>query len=554
MLKKLSIENYALIEHLDIELPNGLVIITGETGAGKSILLGALSLLLGSKVDSDVVLNKDNNCIVEGEFSIPNNSIVLELLKNEDIDLCNDNIIILRRVISPAGRSRAFINDSPVPLNILTSVSSKLIDIHAQHQHLLLANQDYQMSILDHFSNSLSILRDYKEVNTNLANARAELNRIELEIEKNNRELDYKQFQFEKLHEAKLLAGELEALEIEQNQLANSEEIKNLTYNSLDLLNNSELSILQNLKKLNSLLKKCSNFAPQYKSLEERIESCRIECKDIERELSCLADSIVISPQRLEQVEERLSLIYSLLKKYSLTSVEDLIIIRDNLESELCGASVSVEIRDKLANEVDKLTKQREKVALDLFNIRKMSSKKLSSVLQSKIRELEMPHALLEIDINHSSNYGSNGADNIEFMFSANGNNNLTPIQKVASGGELSRIMLCIKSLMAEFTKMPTMIFDEIDTGVSGKIADKMGSLIGSMGNNMQIFAITHLPQIAAKGKTHLLVEKLFVNNKAKTNLKNLNAEDRVLEIARMLSGSKLSDAAIENAKFLLKN
>ena len=554
MLSKLSIENYALIEQLNIDLPNGLVIITGETGAGKSILLGALSLLLGAKADSDVVLNKNSNCIVEAVFTVPNDSIVIDILNNDDIELLDNNTIILRRVISPLGRSRVFINDSPVNIATLTSISSKLVDIHAQHQHLLLADQAYQLNILDLFSNSGSIINEYKEINNNLSIAKSELNILNKQIEKDNNELDYKQFQLEKLIEAKLIDGELEELELEQKELANSEEIKKYAYESLELLNNNDGSILQNIKQLASLMNKCAQFVPKYSYLAERVESCRIEIKDIESELSSLADDIIVSPQRLEVVDERLSMLYSLLKKYNKQYISELIEIRDILESELNGASISVEKRDLLAKKVNQLTQQREDIAIKLYENRVSYSKKLSDTLQERIKELEMPHAKLEIEVNHTNNYTNNGADTIEYKFSANGSNNLVSIQKVASGGELSRIMLSIKSLMAEYTKMPTMIFDEIDTGVSGKIADKMGKLIGDMGNNMQIFAITHLPQIAAKGKTHLLVEKTFNNQTAKTNLRNLEAEERVLEIARMLSGSELSQAAIDNAKFLLKN
>ena len=511
-------------------------------------------MLFRSKADSDVVLNKNSNCIVEAVFTVPNDSIVIDILNNDDIELLDNNTIILRRVISPLGRSRVFINDSPVNIATLTSISSKLIDIHAQHQHLLLADQAYQLNILDLFSNSGSIINEYKEINNNLSVAKSELNILNKQIEKDNNELDYKQFQLEKLIEAKLIDGELEELELEQKELANSEEIKKYAYESLELLNNNDGSILQNIKQLASLMNKCAQFVPKYSSLAERVESCRIEIKDIESELSSLADDIIVSPQRLEVVDERLSMLYSLLKKYNKQYISELIEIRDILESELNGASISVEKRDLLAGKVNQLTQQREDIAIKLYENRVSYSKKLSDTLQERIKELEMPHAKLEIEVNHTNNYTNNGADTIEYKFSANGSNNLVSIQKVASGGELSRIMLSIKSLMAEYTKMPTMIFDEIDTGVSGKIADKMGKLIGDMGNNMQIFAITHLPQIAAKGKTHLLVEKTFNNQTAKTNLRNLEAEERVLEIARMLSGSELSQAAIDNAKFLLKN
>lgn len=554
MLKRLTIQNYALIESLDIEFPNGLIIITGETGAGKSILLGALSLLLGGKADVGVLKTSDKNCVVEGVFDVANIGYSFnEVLDEAGVEL-DSNELLLRRVVSVAGRSRAFINDSPVPLSLLTQISNRLVDIHAQHQHLLLTNEEYQLKVLDYFSGAHKLLDSYKNVYKSLVVAKGELAKLEEAIEQFNKDLDYKQFQFDKLNEASLVEGELEELEIEQKQLANAEEIKLLTCSAAELMSNNSYSLVQNLKDISSFLRKCSNFAPAYDSLASRVESCRIECKDIESEIEELGDAIVVSPKRLEIVDERIALIYSLFKKYSVSSEQELINIKSELESDLLNSTFNDQKRESLSKEVEELDRELRVVGNELYNLRAANKDKLAEVLQGKIRELEMPHAMFGIDITRSEIYGINGADKIEFNFSANGGAKLVQLNKVASGGELSRIMLCLKSLMAEYTGMPTMIFDEIDTGVSGSIADKMGNLIGGMGNSMQIFAITHLPQIAAKGDAHFLVYKEFEGESgAKSLLRRLSSNERVMEIARMLSGAELSEAAINNAKFLLK-
>ncbi|MEG1119213.1 MAG: DNA repair protein RecN [Bacteroidales bacterium] len=554
MLRRLAIKNYALIDNLDINFPDGLVIITGETGAGKSILLGALSLLLGAKAEADVLKSSVENCIVEGEFDIANlPENILEILKNAGVESEN-NELILRRVISPLGRSRAFINDSPVTLNILIGISGRLIDIHAQHQHLLLTDENYQLSVLDYFSNATELLTKYKAVHLSLLSAKNTLAKLETEIDKSNKELDYKQYQFSKLEEAKLVDGELEELEAEQKQLANAEEIKNLTYEAVELFQPMGVSIVQNLKEASQLLRKCSNFVSEFENMAVRLESCRIECKDIESEIGNLSEKIIISPKRLELVEDRIGVIYSFFKKYNVNDVSSLLKIKDDLDRDIVGATNVSENRDKLIKTVAELEKERDSLANELSVKRESNISKLSNILEESIKDLEMPYARFKIELTKLSTYTATGNNVVEYLFSANGSAKLVSLQKVASGGELSRIMLCIKSLMAQYTGMPTMIFDEIDTGVSGSIADKMGNLIGSLGKHMQIFAITHLPQIATKGNTHLLVYKEFdKNNSARTLIKQLNNDERVMEIARMLSGAQLSKAAIENAKFLLK-
>ena len=555
MLRKLTIHNYALIESLDIDFPGGLVIITGETGAGKSILLGALSLLLGGK--SDIASLKDNtrNCVVEGEFDISGCDIDLSEISGDDAPVADDNILVLRRVVAPSGRSRAFINDEPVPMSVLSEISRKLVDIHAQHNHLLLTDKKYQLSVLDYFAEAGELLAGYREIHGELQRAQQELQRIEKANTANAQEREYKEFQLARLQEANLVEGELEELELEQKQLANAEDIRSSVYGSLELLRPMGGSVVQNFKEAVHLLRKCYTFVPGLEEVAQRLESCRIECKDIEQELERIGDGITASPQRLQEVDERIALLEDLLKRYSCTTVSQLIEYRERLKMELSGAEESVELEESQRELVLKLTQERAAAADLLSERRRGSAGKLSELLEDSIRNLEMPYAEFKVELDTLDSYGEDGKDGIRFLFAANGGSKLVEISKVASGGELSRIMLCLKEMMAKYTGMPTMIFDEIDTGVSGSIADKMGEMIGRMGKNMQVFAITHLPQIAVKGETHLLVYKEFDSEKqAHTNIKLLEGNERVMEVARMLSGAQLSEAAIENAKYLLSN
>lgn len=535
MLKRLTIQNYALIENLDIEFPSGLVIITGETGAGKSIMLGALSLLLGGKGDVSALKDSSRNCVVEGEFET------------------DGEPLILRRVISPAGRTRNFINDEPATLAALTEISSTIVDIHAQHQHLLLTDESYQMKVLDYFAGTGNLLEEYSQVHNELLGKESQLKQLKEEMARKEGELEYRAFQLEKLLEAKLKEGELEDLENEQKQLANSEQIRECISGAVGYMQPISGPIVQNLKDAVHLLQKCSNFVPDLEELCNRLESCRIECKDIEDELEMLAERVVVSPQRLEQVEERLSLIYSLMRKHGVGTVEELLQVQTQLQGDVSGADEDAAKAGQMEQEIKVLSSRREALADELGRRRREKTDELASVLQESIRDLQMPYAIFKVELAATEKYTAKGKDSVSFLFSANGDKKLNLLQKAASGGELSRIMLCLKSLMAKYTGMPTMIFDEIDTGVSGSIADKMGALIGKMGEMMQIFAITHLPQIASKKGTHLLVYKEFdKENNATTHIRQLQGEERVMEVARMLSGAELTEAALENARVLL--
>ena len=537
MLSRLSISNYALISSLDITFPDGLVIITGETGAGKSILLGALSLVLGKRADSSVFSDNTRNCVVEAEFH----------------DKSGEEYI-LRRVITPAGRSRSFLNDEPVSLADLAAISNRIIDIHGQHQHLLLTDPDYRLGVIDHFAGTAPLLDEYKKIYDEYTAVEDEAASLEKSIAEEERDAEYRQFQLHKLQEAALVSGEMETLEQEQKALAHAEDIRTGLDAAYACLNPHDISVSQLLKDAATRLSKFAAWDDRLESLAARLESSRIEISDIEREIEDISSSVTVSPQRLDEVEERMSLIYSLERKYGCADVDELIALRDSLATALGGTE---QMRDRLSalrQRQQELGTQREALARRLSEQRRAASGSLSEALQEAVRSLEMPHAVFRAEISGKGRLTATGGDNLDFMFSANGEQSLRDISKVASGGELSRVMLALKGLLARYTSMPTMIFDEIDTGVSGRIADKMGNMIGRMGQNMQIMAITHLPQIASKKGAHYLVFKEFgPDGKASTGIRRIEGEERVMEVARMLSGSELTPAAVENARELLR-
>ena len=537
MLSRLSISNYALISSLDITFPDGLVIITGETGAGKSILLGALSLVLGKRADSSVFCDNTRNCVVEAEFH----------------DKSGEEYI-LRRVITPAGRSRSFLNDEPVSLADLAAISNRIIDIHGQHQHLLLTDPDYRLGVIDHFAGTAPLLDEYKKIYDEYTAVEDEAASLEKSIAEEERDAEYRQFQLHKLQEAALVPGEMEALEQEQKALAHAEDIRTGLDAAYACLNPHDISVSQLLKDAATRLSKFAAWDDRLESLAARLESSRIEISDIEREIEDISSSVTVSPQRLDEVEERMSLIYSLERKYGCADVDELIALRDSLATALGGTEQMLDRLSALRQRQQELGTQREALARRLSEQRRAASGSLSEALQEAVRSLEMPHAVFRAEISGKGRLTATGGDNLDFMFSANGEQSLRDISKVASGGELSRVMLALKGLLARYTSMPTMIFDEIDTGVSGRIADKMGNMIGRMGQNMQIMAITHLPQIASKKGAHYLVYKEFgPDGKASTGIRRIEGEERVMEVARMLSGSELTPAAVENARELLR-
>lgn len=535
MLQRLSIENYALIDHLDIQFPGDLVIITGETGAGKSVLMGALSLLLGAKADASAIKDKNRNCVVEAEFSDQGREV------------------ILRRVVSPAGRSRVFVDDEPVSLDELRELSTRLVDIHSQHQHLLLADRRFQLSALDGFAGLGDMMESYKALYEEYVSKRRELAELTDAIALDEKEREYIEFQYEKLNSARLSAGELQELEQEQTILSSSEQIKEYIARAEQLFEGEENSIESSLREMEGILSRLTSYIPEFEDLRARVESSRIELKDVYEDVAAKGANINYSPKRLEEVDNRLALLYDLMRKHGVDSVEALIELRDKLSQRLSkGLDRSLE-KEALEKKLSSLEKECSEMAMAIHSSRVAASPKLSTVLQQKIRSLEMPLANFEVSVRLRDSFAGDGQDDIVFLFNANGGQ-LQELSKCASGGELSRIMLCLKSLMASYVGMPTMVFDEIDTGVSGSIADKMGELIVEMGRNMQIFAITHLPQVASKGSAHFLVYKESDGGQMpQTKIKEISGEQREREIARMLSGSNLTPEALANARVLLK-
>ncbi|MDE6146963.1 MAG: DNA repair protein RecN [Bacteroidales bacterium] len=545
-----------MIDSLEIEFPKGLVIITGQTGAGKSILLGALSLVLGAKADASHVSSGADNCVVEAEFDTCD-AVVKEILEDNEAEWEGGHLII-RRVVNRSGRSRAFVNDSPVPVAVLQSLSSRLVDVHSQHQTMLLSDHGFQLEILDHFAGTSGLREECAAAWRKLGKYRAELAELEKRLASLKNEHEYNEAQFRQLDAAGLRAGELAELEEEQKQLANAGEIKSglcaaeeiFTASSSD---GEHQSVDAALKEADKLLARVGRFIPAAAELAERVASCRMELDDIASEVSSMNASLDSSGDRLEQVEERMSFLYGLLQKHSCTNEEELVALRDSLSGLLLDTTRIEEERDELSALVSDSEQTLSKIADELSMTRRKAAQEFASGIAATIRSMELPYSVFEVELSDAP-VSSSGHDAISFRFSSSGKNPVD-VAKCASGGEMSRIMLALKAMMARFANMPTMIFDEIDTGVSGSVADKMGSVICDMGQNMQVFAITHLPQVAAKGTAHYLVSKEIdpETSTAVSTIKKLSDDQRVLEVARMLSGSVLTDAAIANAKALLK-
>ena len=555
MLSRLQVKNYVLIDSLEIDFPEGLIIITGQTGAGKSILLGALSLLMGAKADAAMVSEGADNCVVEAEFETSDLSLK-EVLEENEVEW-EEGHLVVRRVVNRSGRSRSFINDSPVPVNVLQEISSRLVDIHSQHQTLLLSDKGFQLNILDHYAGNSQLREECAALYRELGALNSELSALDARLARLAGEKDYNEAQYRQLEAAGLREGELEELEIEQRQLANAEEIKTSLCSVEELFTAASsmgetLSVDSVLKEADKALSKVSRYIPEVSELADRIDSCRRELDDILSEISSINSRTELSESRLEEVEDRMSLLYGLLQKHSCRTEAELIALRDSLSEALFDSTQLEEKREELLSKIKEVQKSLQSVADELHNRRASSVDAFAETITGSIRDLELPYAVFEVELLPAP-VGATGRDQIQFRFSATGRN-AVDVAKCASGGEMSRIMLSLKAMMAKYTNMPTMIFDEIDTGVSGSVADKMGSMICSMGAYMQVFAITHLPQVAAKGSAHYLVSKTIdpSTSKAVSTIEKLSAEQRVLEVARMLSGSELTDAAIANAKSLL--
>ena len=546
MLKSLHIENYVLIDSLDITFPEGLIIITGQTGAGKSILLGAMSLLTGAKADASLISEGADSLVVVAEFDVKDTSGVIERLLEEADAEYDDGTLLIRRVVHRSGRSRSFINDSPVAVGVLAELASFLIDIHSQHQNMLLAKSAFQLSLLDYFAGAHDLCEKCGSEWDALREAEKELAETKEELARNRANAEYNHAQWEQLDNAKLRDGELEELEREQRELASAEQIKELLTKAGDAA-----QACQELKDAHKALEKVEQFWDGAGELAERMESARIELEDIFYEIDKKNSAMGVSGERLEAVEDRISLLLGLMRKHGADSVEALIQIRDNFSRILSDSSELEFKEEELTKKVEKCRKEYLSTAQRLHDMRAKAAPHLSEELERSIRALELEKAVFRVELSECA-CGERGMDSCLFLFDSNGNHP-SELSKCASGGELSRIMLCIKEMMARFANMPTMIFDEIDTGVSGSVAHKMGQMICKMGHNMQVFAITHLPQVAAKGDAHYVVRKSEKGGRVTSTLSLLSDADRVQEIARLLSGESVTPEALANAESLLQ-
>ncbi len=557
MIKSLHIENYALIEHLDIEMYKGFSVITGETGAGKSIILGAIELLRGCRADSHSIRRGAMRCVVEAVFDITDYGLNGWFDENElDFD---GHECIVRREITQAGKSRAFINDTPVNLTLLKDIGEKLVDIHSQHKNLLLGKEDFQRSVLDIFAKNAELLNHHRSLYRQTQDARRQWETAVAEANRNRDEEDYLRFQFEQLDEAKLQEGEQEELEEEAAMLEHAEEIKQNLYVAQGQLqgsdNEGETDVLQGMRHAMSAIQTISDKMTAANELYERLNSCYIEVKDIANEVESLAEGVEYNPARLEQVNERLNTIYSLQQKHHVETVEELIALREQLKAQLDAIDNSDENVAELKKKWEELQGQTRKLATELSDRRKKAAAPLQKELEKSLQSLGMPNARITITVEHDEKFaGEDGSDAIQFLFSANKNGEPQNLSQVASGGEIARVMLSLKALIAKEVKLPTIIFDEIDTGVSGSIAEKMAIIMQQMGqSNRQVISITHLPQIAALGTEHYRVYKEDSDDDTTSHIVHLSNEERVKEIAHMLSGETITDAAIENARVLLK-
>lgn len=549
MITSLSIENFALIEKLKADYTNGFSVITGETGAGKSILLGALGLVLGKRADLTSLKNKNEKCIIEAHFNIKNYNLK-SFFETHDLDYEDDSI--LRREILPSGKSRAFINDTPVNLAELQSLSEYLLDIHSQHQTQELSDDKMQFQIIDAVASNFDLISTYSRKLKEFKQLKIDLKAKNDLLQSVLKEQDYNTFLLEELLSADLKSTNQENLELQFEELNNVEFIKENIIKSLLIANNDQLGILYNLKEIKLALQKNAVFSNEYKLLYERVNSILIEFDDVEKELSQLSDTISSNPEELEIINQRLQLIYTLQKKHQVTTVSQLLEIQNDLDNKVISVSTLESDITKLQELVVEIENELNAIANIIHINRSKAVPILTEKLTVILKQLGMENAQFDIKIVVSNEFYNNGKDAIQFLFSANKGSDFGLLKKVASGGEMSRIMLAVKSVLSTYSKLPTILFDEIDTGVSGEIAHKMGEIMKNMSVNMQVFAITHLPQIASKGTTHFKVFKTISNQQTQTELKMLTNEERILEIAQMLSGSNISDAALIHAKELL--
>ena len=549
MLIALSIKNYALIEELNVKFDNGFSIITGETGAGKSILLGALGLVLGKRADVTFLKNKEQKCIIEVELNIEGYELK-SFFTNEDLDY--ENLTIIRREILPNGKSRAFINDTPTTLSVLNLLSEKLVDIHSQHQTLELADKKFQFKIIDALSSNEKLLISYKEQHSIYTTLQQQLSQLIDSQQESKEQYEYNLYLFNELESADFKEGEKETIEQELDKLNNVEEIKLNLNESIQIFENEDIGLDSLLKLFKSKLSKIATFSPLYNELESRIESLEIELNDISDEITRANETVSFDPDELEKLNDRLQLIYDVLKKHSVASISELLKIQESLSNKVYAvenASVAIlEKRSQIERAVNILNATAKKIHVN----RKTVIPKFIKKLETLLKGLGMENTRFQINLTPSESFLNNGKDELELLFSANKGISYGELKKIASGGELSRIMLSVKFILSKYINLPTIIFDEIDTGVSGEISNKMGEIMQLMSTQMQVISITHLPQIAAKGNHHYKVYKEELNGVIETQLRLLSQDERITELAEMLGGKKLSDSAIAHARELL--
>lgn len=551
MLRQLYIRNFTLIDELDITFKPGFSVITGETGAGKSIILGAIGQILGNRADARMVKAGCDKCVIEAHFDLSNYDME-SFFDDNDIDYEPEDCII-RRELKANGKSRAFINDTPVALTTARELGQQLVDIHSQHQNLLLQKEDFQLNVVDIIAHNSQLLNDYRTLFDGYAKAKAALREKEEECEKDRANVDFLRFQADELVKAQLVDGEQEELEQELETLSHAEDIKGALFDADNLLSGDDRCITQSCKTMLSRLSDIGDVYPAIRQVTERIDSAYIELKDIARDISNLAESIDFDPARLTMANERLDTIYTLQKKHHVESVAELIAIRDSLTARLNDITNSEDMLEDMRRQVEDMHRKATEAAARLTESRQEAARHVTEQLLAQMTSLGMPNARFEIKF-EAKELAADGADRISYMFSANKNVPLEPIAQVASGGEVARVMLSLKAMISGAVKLPTIIFDEIDTGVSGRVAEMMAQIMRQMGRaDRQVISITHLPQIAALGTTHYKVEKTDTDDTTISRMRMLGHDERIKEIAQMLSGSNISDAAIENAKSLLE-
>lgn len=551
MLKHLYIKNFALIDILDIDLYPGFSVITGETGAGKSIVLGAIGLLLGQRADLKTLKQGAERCVIEAHFDLSRYDMK-DFFDENDIEY-DANDCIIRRELTAAGKSRAFINDTPVQLSMLKELGERLVDVHSQHQNLLLNKQDFQMSVLDIIADDAKELADYKASYDAYHQAANELEALKEEIERNRQNVDFLQFQYQELEGARLNIGEQEELEQKSDTMTHAEDIKSALYTADNALQADETGIVSQMRSALNAMKGISRVFSEAEELATRMDSTYIELKDIAQEVGSLLGNVDFDPAELDHINERLDRLYDLQKKYHAEDTEGLIALRDSLKEQLDHIDNSDETLREREQQVEQLKAQCQQKADTLTKLRTKAAKKVETEMQQRLVPLGMPNIRFQVSIS-KENLAANGQDKVAYLFSANTSTPLQPVSQVASGGEIARVMLSLKAMISGAVKLPTIIFDEIDTGVSGKIAEKMAEIMYEMGSHeRQVISITHLPQIAALGAAHYKVEKEETPQGTTSRMEILSPEERITEIAQMLSGSKVTEAAIQNAKQLLR-